>query len=389
MASYHGREVGALGFAVDERDPAHRIIALPLMDSESHIIGVAGMVLDEEYLMQTLLPRALERTRNDRLAIRVRDARGRDVLAFGGPERKSAAARRFPWVFTDWTLAVSSGDDAEKWARAGFAFNMTLAALLAATLLGGLLFALRAAGRAVELSEMKSDFVSNVSHELRTPLASIRMLGELLKLGRAGPERVQEYGTHIEAESTRLSRLIDNLLDFSRIESGRKEYRFVDGRLEDVVARVIEAFSVRASKDGFAIETRAPRTPLPSVSMDADAISQALHNLLENGVKFSGESRRIEVALDVEDGWIVCAVKDWGIGIPREEQRRIFERFHRVGSALVHDVKGAGLGLSIVQHIVRAHGGEARVESELGRGTIVSLRLPAAGAGDARDARGV
>ncbi len=377
MASYHRREVGALGFTVDERDPEHRIIALPLRDDQAHVIGVAGMVLDEEYLMQTLLPRALERTRNDGLAVCVQDVQGRDVLAFGGPEGKSQAARRFPWVYSDWTLAVSGGDGAEQWARAGFAFNMTLAALLAVALLGGLLFAFRAAGRAVELSEMKSDFVSNVSHELRTPIASIRTLGELLKLGRASPERIKDYGAHIEAESQRLSRLIDKLLDLSRIESGRKEYRFVEGRLEDVVERAIASFEVRTREDGFSIRYRAPDRPLPALAMDPDAISQAVHNLLENAVKYSGDSRRIEVGLGVEDGWAVCSVRDWGIGIPPEERRRIFERFHRVGSALVHDVKGAGLGLSIVQHVVQAHRGEARVESEPGRGTTVSLRFPA------------
>jgi signal transduction histidine kinase len=375
MASYHQREIGAMGFLVDERDPAHRIVLAPIRDDHAHILGVAGMVLDEEFLMQALLPRALQQMR-DRLAVRVRDAKGREVLAFGGPEGKVAVERRFPWVFSDWTLTVSGGDDAERWARAGFTFNMTLAVLLAATLLGGLVFALRAAGRAVELSEMKSGFVSNVSHELRTPLASIRTFGELLKLGRASPERIQDYGAHIEAESRRLSRLIDNLLDFSRIESGRKEYRFVEARLEDVVARAIEAFDVRTREDGFEIRYRPPAEPLPSITMDPDAVSQAVHNLIENAVKYSGSSRRIEIGLGVENGWAVCSVRDWGIGIPRDEQRRIFERFHRVGSALVHDVKGTGLGLSIVQHVVRAHRGEARVESEVGRGTTVSLLLP-------------
>ncbi|MFN8177287.1 MAG: HAMP domain-containing sensor histidine kinase [bacterium] len=381
VASYHRRAVEMAAPLVDERDPQHRIILLPLLDEESHVLAVSGMVLDEEYFTDRLVPRVVADARTEGLAVEVRDVHGHAAFSAGRPGSPPAAARRLSWVYTDWTLTVSNASGgAERWARASFAFNMSLAVLLAAALLGGILFALRAASRAVQLSDMKSDFVSNVSHELRTPLASIRAFGELLRLGRASPEKVREYGAHIENESRRLSGLIDNLLDFSRIESGRKEYGFVPARLEDVVTKAIEAFEVRTRDAGFRIEYLAPGSPLPELVIDPDAVGQAVHNLLDNAVKYSGESRRIEVALGVDGAWAVCAVRDWGVGIPREEQRRVFERFHRVGSVLVHDVKGAGLGLSIVQHVVRAHGGEAWIESEPGQGTTVRLRLPLGGA---------
>ena len=228
---------------------------------------------------------------------------------------------------------------------------------------------------------MKSDFVSNVSHELRTPLASIRALGELLKLGRVTPGKVSEYGDHIETESRRLSRLIDNLLDFSRIESGRKTYRFVPQQLEDVVGRVVDAFGRGPGAAGFDVDFVRPDAPLPALPLDADAVGQAIHNLLDNAAKYSGDSRRILVTLAQEDGFAVCAVRDWGIGIPRAEQAAVFERFHRVGSALVHDVKGTGLGLSIVRHVLSAHGGAADIESGSGSGsgTLIRLRFPLAG----------
>jgi signal transduction histidine kinase len=377
IASYHGRPVETASPFVDERDAQHRIILLPLLDAESHVLAVSGMVLDERYFTERVLPQVMSGARPDGFAIQVGDPKGRVAYAAGSPRAGGAVTRSFPWVYTDWTLAVSSAPaGAERWARASFAFNMTLAVLLAAALLGGIAFTLRAAGRAVELSEMKSDFVSNVSHELRTPLASIRTFGELLRLGRASPEKVREYGGHIEAESRRLSRLIDNLLDFARIESGRKTYRFVEARLEDVVTKALEAFDVRTRDAGFRIEYRPPAEPLPALRMDPDAVGQAVHNLLDNAVKYSGDSRRIEVGLERADGWAVCTVRDFGVGIPRDEQRRVFERFHRVGTALVHDVKGTGLGLAIVQHVVRAHGGQALLESEPGHGTTVRLRLP-------------
>lgn len=377
IASYHRRAVETAAPLVDERDPQHRIVLLPLLDAESHVLGVSAMVLDEKYFADRLVPQVVSGARPDGLAIEVHDPHGHLVYASGNPRGDAVVQRRFPWVYTDWSLAVSSASRGpERWARASFAFNMTLAALLAAALLGGILFALRAASRAVELSEMKTDFVSNVSHELRTPLASIRTFGELLRLGRASPEKIREYGGHIETESRRLSRLIDNLLEFSQIESGRKTYRFVDAHFEEVVTKAIEAFDVRTRDAGFRIEYTPPEGTLPTLRMDPDAVGQAVHNLLDNAVKYSGDSRRIEVTLSAANGWAVCSVRDFGVGIPRGEQRRVFERFHRVGTALVHDVKGTGLGLSIVQHVVRAHRGEALLESEPGRGTTVQLRLP-------------
>src|SRR2546425_157178 len=192
------------------------------------------------------------------LAVSVRDASGRVVLATGREggdphdgERVSATSR-FPFVFADWTMSLHSpGTTPEQWASANFAFNVTLSLLLAVVLVGGIALALRAADRAVRLSGMKSDFVSNVSHELRTPLASIRVFAELLRLGRVHtPEKVQEYGEYIEAESRPLSRLIDNILDFSRIESGREGDRVEGTELCEVVAAALRTFQAHLRHGG-------------------------------------------------------------------------------------------------------------------------------------------
>jgi signal transduction histidine kinase len=297
------------------------------------------------------------------------------------------ATVRFPFVFTGWTVSLHSlGSTPEQWARASFMFNMTLSTLIAVVLLGGITLALRAADRAMRLSEMKSDFVSNVSHELRTPLASVRVFGEFLKLGRApSPEKAKEYGEYIETESRRLSRLIDNILDFSRIESGQKTYEFVEADLEEVLRSTLATFEVRTRRSGFTVEVIGPESPLPPVRIDPDAVGQALHNLLDNAVKYSGEAKEITVRLLKEGDSVVISVRDRGVGIARDEQNKIFERFHRVGTGAIHDVKGSGLGLSIVNHIVRAHRGTVTVESELGRGSTFSIRLPA-GSGPERPA---
>jgi signal transduction histidine kinase len=380
-----GMESAAL--MVDERNPDYRIILNPILDDGGHVVGLAGMILDEEFFRAKLLPgtigtalaKYLPSAPDGELAVTVADGAGNIVVRVGdGMGRTVATASRLGFVFTDWKMTLySPRATPQQWARASFVFNVSLAGLLALLLVAGVALALRAADRAVRLSRMKSDFVSNVSHELRTPVASIRVFGELLRLGRAqDPDKVREYGEHIEGESRRLTRLIDNILDFSRIESGRKEYHFAEGDVRELVEAVVRTFEVRLAVQGIKIVLDARDGPFPPLWMDADAISQAFQNLLDNAVKYSGESKEVVVRLFAENADVAIAVRDHGIGIAREEQRKIFERFHRVGTGLVHDVKGSGLGLSIVHHIVAAHGGSVTVDSAPGSGSTFTMHFP-------------
>jgi signal transduction histidine kinase len=235
----------------------------------------------------------------------------------------------------------------------------------------------RSAARATELSRMKTEFVSSVSHELRTPLASIRVFGELLRLGRvAAPEKVREYGEYIEAESRRLTQLVNNILDFAKIESGQKRYRFERADLAELVEETLRTFEVRLRQDGFTVSVRPPPAPLPPAWIDPPAVGQVLTNLLDNAIKYSGEAREIGVALGQQNGFVTVAVSDRGAGIAPVEQERIFERFYRVGHGLVHEVKGSGLGLAIVKHIVEAHRGRVVVDSHPGEGSTFTVELP-------------
>jgi signal transduction histidine kinase len=389
MLNLRQRGMESAALTVDERNPDYRIILNPILDDGGRVVGLAGMILDEEFFRAKLLPSLIEislakylpSAPDGELAVTVKDGAGNIVVRVGDGQRRGVAAKsRLGFVFTDWEMALyNPRATPQQWARAGFFFNVSLAGLLALALIGGVSLALRAADRAVKLSRMKSEFVSNVSHELRTPVASIRVFGELLRMGRAqDPEKIREYGEHIEGESRRLTRLIDNILDFSRIESGRKEYRFAPGDVLEVVEAVVRTFEMRLAAQGFKILLEAPVLPLPLLRMDTDGISQAFQNLLDNAIKYSGESKEVLVTLSAEKGWVAIAVHDHGIGIARDEQRRIFERFHRVGTGLVHDVKGSGLGLAIVHHIVAAHGGNVTVVSEPGKGSTFTMRLPAA-----------
>jgi signal transduction histidine kinase len=375
------------GLAVEERDPAHRILLNPITDERWRLVGLAGMVLDEDHLRCTLLPAAIARSLPKFLGgdpaadfvVTVRDGRGRLVSGPPGPLPAGPEVERaLAFVFTEWRLGLSSrrGTPSE-WARGNFLLNVGLSMALALVLVGGVALTLRTAARAMKLSQMKSDFVSNVSHELRTPLASIRVFGELLRLGRVETvEKTREYGEYIENESRRLTQLINNILDFSRIESGRKEYRREPTDLEEVVAETLRSFEPALRQGGFRVTFERPAASLPALLLDAGAVAQSVANLLDNAVKYSNGARDIAVGVRREGEWAVVWVRDQGIGIPRSEQRKIFERFHRVSTGLVHDVKGAGLGLAIVRHILEAHGGKVAVESRPGAGSTFALYLP-------------
>jgi signal transduction histidine kinase len=223
---------------------------------------------------------------------------------------------------------------------------------------------------------MRTQFVASVSHELRTPLAAIRMFTETLKLdGDVDRATRAEYLDTILHESERLSRLVDNVLDIGRIERGQKTYRFEPLALDDVVGQAARTAQYPLQRAGFSLDVIV-EPDVPAVRADADALQQALLNLLSNAMKYSGDSRRIEVRLDRVNGHARIHVEDEGVGIAPVEQARIFERFYRSAAAENRHIPGAGLGLTIVAHIAKAHGGHVAVRSSPGRGSTFTVSLP-------------
>jgi signal transduction histidine kinase len=382
-----GTKIKTTTLSVDQHNPKNRIIINPITDEDYKLVGLAGMIVDEKFFVESVLPKAIQsslpkfdKSENSELLVVVRDGWKRQILPrdIKADPKKDRVSHSFNFIFTDWHMSLQ-GDFAspEKWARANFAYNMTLSAVLAAVLLAGIALTVRTAMREMKLSAMKNEFVSNVSHELRTPLSSIRVFGEFMRRGRVEDQhKVREYGSYIETESRRLTQLINNILDFSRIESGRKVYTFEEADLEEILAGTLATFTVRLRDKGFDVGYQGPDEPLPEIEVDPNAIDRAVANLLDNAVKYSDGDRAIQVKLDRSDDEAVISVTDHGIGIPRDEQEKIFDRFHRVSTGLVHDVKGSGLGLSLVRHIAEAHGGSVTVESEVGRGSTFTIHLP-------------
>jgi signal transduction histidine kinase len=263
-------------------------------------------------------------------------------------------------------------------------------ALILGTLLtafAGLLAARRAFYRQLEINEMKSNFVSSVSHELRAPIASVRLMAENLGHGKI-PEasRQNEYFHFIVQECRRLSSLIENVLDFSRIEQGRKQYEYEPTDLAALTRTTVKLMEPYAAEKGVKLELLNGAGETLEALVDGRAIQQALVNLVDNAIKHSAKGQVIQIQnskLEIRNGEtegagpiIQISVADQGPGIPLAEREKIFERFYRTGSELRRETQGVGIGLSIVKHIVEAHGGRIRVESELGQGSRFTIELP-------------
>jgi signal transduction histidine kinase len=260
----------------------------------------------------------------------------------------------------------------QRFLRSSYMILGTLSLLL----ITGLFFTYRSVTKAMELAKLKSDIVSNVSHELRTPLALIRLYAETLELGRIpDEERKIEYCRIVRKESERLTALINNILDFSRIEAGKKEYEFRETNLPSLVRDTLDSYHYQIEQNGFRYEERISNE-IPPVRVDREAIARSLLNLVNNALKYSSADKYLAVSLYRENGSVKLDVVDHGIGIPRTEQHKIFDKFYRVCDPLCHDNKGSGLGLALVHHIVKAHGGEISVESSPGKGSKFTITLP-------------
>lgn len=292
----------------------------------------------------------------------------RDALAVG------TLGQRLPTVRVAVVPDDSAGLDRAVAARRQTRGVVILLAVF--VFVAGLLMSARIVSREIEAARMKADFAANVSHELRSPITQIRLKGEALRLGLVDPgDDTDAHHDAIIAQAERLSRLVDNVLDYAAIERGAKKYTM---RRDDLRAIVLHAVDI-ARRDfetrGLTIETDLPEQ-IPALLLDREAIGQVLVNLLSNAAKYGGDAQWVGVRVSVGDSAVELTVADRGIGIAREDLPRLFDHFFRSSDPEVRRRKGTGIGLTIVRYIVQAHGGSITVDSEPGRGTTFLVTLP-------------
>jgi len=272
---------------------------------------------------------------------------------------------------------VNGGIHPESYSRT----RLSGVALMLLLLIAGAYATYRGVSRELQVAHLQSDFVSAVSHEFRSPLTSLRSITELLASNRITDEnrRRQSYN-FMERETGRLHHLVEDLLDFGRMESGRKQYRIELLDIFGLVRSAVDDFGEVLVASGFSIEMNLdPRQA--NVQGDAEALRRAVRNLLENAVKYSPECRSIWIDGAIHGNQVSVSVRDHGMGIDPREQRRIFEKFVRGAAANKAGINGTGIGLSMVRQIVAACGGEIRLASSVGSGSTFTILFPLAGGG--------
>ncbi len=362
----------------------------PLQDQTTDLAkgeqsSFAGVLLSKGFVRDDLIARTIERlstnhasTSSSAIAITISDDNSHVLYSNAAAQNGYLLESNFDPPFSNWKAEVGlKNTNLDELARSSFLHSAGATFLVLVVLLFGIALTIRATDREARLAQAKSNFVANVSHELKTPLSLLSLFSEILELGRVKDEEKKiEYYRIIRHESRRLNTMIDNILDFSKIEAGRKTYNFAESDMSEVIENVLSSYRYHINS-GFEIQTNI-QPDLPPVLIDRDAMAQAISNLVDNAIKYSGQVKQVSITTKSLRSDLSIEVADQGIGIPSAEQAKIFEKFYRVGNGLVHDVKGSGLGLSLVKHIIEAHKGTISVESDVGKGSRFTILLPLA-----------
>jgi signal transduction histidine kinase len=340
----------------------------------------AGVYWDIPYFKKEIISRVFHDLEQDSgLRFQLVDDIGRNILSSENIVQTDVildmSYRPMP---LPWKLLVSHSDmvNVETAAQREIMIYGVLLVVIVGLMIFGAFLIVRDIYRESETTRIKTEFVHNISHELKTPLTLIRLYGETLqnKKDLSKKEKEESYEI-ITKESERLSHQINNVLDFSRIEMGRKEFIFKKGNLVNVTCNILESFRYHLDKKGFIVKTDISSS-IPDTEFDEEAISSVLINLLSNSMKFSQSIKEITVKLSCNEENIILEVSDKGIGMTKKELSKIFDRFFRAENKIVSKTRGSGLGLTLVKHIIDAHHGRITVKSEQGKGSVFTVFLP-------------
>lgn len=334
--------------------------------------------INKQSFLQRTISSKIQSVARDQFIVSIYDSLNNEKIYQTAPiDEEERLIKKNLWLIPGYKIGIQlKGETLGGLVEKRTSSNLIIFFVFAALMIIIAFFAFRNIKKEVELAQIKSDFVSNVSHELRTPLALISMFAETLKMGRAKTEgKKNEYYKIISHEAGRLSRIVNKILSFSQIEAGKRNYHFKKVDLTGLMQSIADSYKFHLSNEGFEFTFDLLDEKL-IINADEEAVSEAVINLIENAVKYSGEAKSVMLRLTKRNDNAVIEVEDKGIGIPKDEQKKIFEKFYRVSKGLVHDTKGTGLGLSLVKHIVDAHKGIIQVESEPEKGSTFQLLFP-------------
>jgi signal transduction histidine kinase/tetratricopeptide (TPR) repeat protein len=367
-------------YAKEVNGTPYLISSVLLRETEdAEFSGILGAKTDHEYLTDNVLNQLTENMDfSEETHIVISSLDGRPLLGEKDPnEGQATITAFFDDNFPPWKIEFfrsSSSGFAGMDLRKSFYF-WTIVVLLIVLTFGAFLI-MRTVSHEMGVIKMKSDFVSSVSHEFKTPLTSMRTLIERIQEGKVKDKvKMDQYISVIAQDTDKLTRLVGNILDFSRMEEGKREFDFVETDVAQLVSYQVQEFQKNELRKDFSIQTLIQEY-IPQLALDRESFSQALINLLDNAVKFSSGEKEIHVHLHADEENVFLEVRDKGIGIPPDEQDGIFEKFYQGKNALRQTVKGAGLGLTLVKHTVEAHGGKVSVKSKVGEGSTFSLVFP-------------
>jgi two-component system, OmpR family, phosphate regulon sensor histidine kinase PhoR len=347
---------------------------LPDTDNSSSILGI--IFNTEEFINETLAPKFQEVIKDKFILYVDNNLDSSIVYESEEFEDKNSAVSKPLWVIPSYTIGILlKGDTIDDLISQRMGYNIfLLISTLIVVLVAGI-FVFRNIKKEIKLAQLKSDFVSNVSHELKTPLALISMFSETLEMDRIkSEEKKKEYYSIIHRETNRLSRIVSSVLNFSKMEVGKREYSFDEYDINEIIQQIVDTYDYHFRSKGFKCDYQ--KEILPKISCDKEAISEAIINLIDNAIKYSSSKKEIAIRTGSNKNTIYFEIEDYGIGISHKEQSKVFDKFFRATTGNIHDTKGTGLGLSIVRSIITAHKGEINLTSEVNKGSIFKISLP-------------
>jgi two-component system phosphate regulon sensor histidine kinase PhoR len=374
------RKIEPVDLRGDSMETPHWFLLIFALEKQPSVqtAQFAGLVIDVKNFIQNIITLKTDEIAQDRFYLSI-FYKGEvfPEIAAKSEEAKKVALKKAIWLFPNTYLGIRlQGKTIEELARSRSYNTIILIGVLDILILFAGWFLYRNIRKEMELAQMKSNFVSNVSHELRTPLSLIRMFAETLEMNRVKTnEKKQEYYKIIGQETERLTHLINNILNFSRMESGKKEFRYSAVNLNNIIQKVLQSYTYHLEANGFQLDIHL-KQKLPEIKGDEEAISEAFINLIDNAVKYSEHNKFLQIFTRTDNQKVIVDVIDKGIGISQSNQKKIFEKFHRVSKGLVNNRKGSGLGLTLVKNIMEAHNGSVEISSKIGEGSCFSLLFP-------------